>query len=47
MMVIGLSRMISAAMVLGFYTFLALFSTTAFINDVTSGMMLDAIANLR
>lgn len=46
-MAIGPTKLISTMMVLGFYSFLALFSTTAFINEVTSGMMLDSIAALR
>ena len=41
------SRVVSTVTVLSFYTILALFSTTAFINEVASGMMLDQIATLR
>ncbi len=46
-MVVTRSRVVSTVTVLSFYTILALFSTTAFINEVASGMMLDQIATLR
>jgi hypothetical protein len=41
------TMIISTATVLGFYVILASFSTTAFINELTSGMVLDQIAALR
>jgi hypothetical protein len=46
-MAINKSRIVSTVAVLSFYSILALFSTTAFINEVSSGMMLDQIATLR
>lgn len=41
------AKALNTGIVLGFYVVMALFSTTAFVNEITSGMVLDSIATLR
>jgi len=43
----AMTKALNAGIVLGFYVVMALFSTTAFVNELTSGMVFDSIATLR
>jgi len=46
-MTVSPAKVFNIALVLGFYSILAVFSTTAFINELTSGILLDRIVGLR